>query len=967
MKRQIRMIAERLMLALLLAGTFHVFCVQGADEGPGTPAILQQLDSPRGICVMAGDREARQAIELARASELTVYVQLGDADEVAAARRSTEAAGLLNRRVYVEQGSDTRLHLADNLADLVVLLGDVRGRVPEAEVLRVLRPGGKGRLGKETITKPMPQGVDQWTHPYHGPDNNPQSADQIARAPYLTQFLAEPYYGPMPEVTVISGGRMFKAFGSRAFLRPQWPVLNTLMAFNAYNGTLLWQRPLDQDFMIHRNTMIATPETLYLADATSCKLLDAATGELKTEIKVPEDLSDGPVWKWMALDEGVLYALVGEKEPPGDALKGPSFRGAGWPWWKIEHYAWGFGRTILAIDAASKKVLWQHRETEPLDTRAMCMKGERMFFYSHRKFLACLDIKTGQTLWKTDDPAVLDAIGEHHPAQFPATGFATSAYAKCSDEAIYFAGPTRTKLVAVSAKDGKLLWQYPQGAFQLLLRDNALYAMGANQPSQKFDLLTGEVLGPLPNRAGCTRATGSVDRIFVRGGGDGTFSWDTQSQKLYPLSPMRPACHDGVVVAGGQLYWGPWMCGCNLSLIGIVCLGPAGDFDCSRLATEAERLQASSPDSAQLAPLEQTTDDWPTFRRDNTRGARSAKAVPPEARERWQYKPEGIHTCSAPVAVGDLVFVAGSDGVVRALNAADGQLNWKAYTGGAVRVPPAINSGRALVGSADGWVYAFEAASGRLLWRFRAAPVERKIAAYGSLSSTWPVASGVLVEDGVAYAAAGIANYDGTHVYALDAANGSIRWQNNTSGDTAGGQGAGASVQGDLLSLGGKLYLAGGTGRLRRAPERLGIGASRPRRRWRTEARMDRQTIPRDRRRRTGGKRRRRRGNQSWFCTAGRRSPRDLRHCGPRHRYRPGALEASSACRPRRLGPGHRPPRPDRGDTPRWTSGVFWNVAVGCVAGDSDFLKVAVGRIISLTRSDLARSWNRTEFAWPPL
>lgn len=759
---------------------------------------------------MAGDREARQAIELARASELTVYVQLGDADEVAAARRAAESAGLLNRRVYVEQGSDTRLHLADNLADLVVLVSDAPGRVPEAEVLRVLRPGGKGWLGKETITKPMPQGVDQWTHPYHGPDNNPQSADQIARAPYLTQFLAEPYYGPMPEVTVISGGRMFKAFGSRAFLRPQWPVLNTLMAFNAYNGTLLWQRSLDPDFMIHRNTMIATSETLYLADANSCKLLDAATGELKDEIRVAEDLSDGPVWKWMALDGGVLYALVGEKEPPGDALKGPGFRGAGWPWWKIEHYAWGFGRTILAIDPVSKKVLWRHRETEPLDTRAMCMKGERLFFYSHRKFLGCLNLRTGETVWKTDEPAILDAIGEHHPAQFPATGFATSAYAKCSEEAIYFAGPTRTKLVAVSAKDGKLLWQYPQGAFQLVLRDNTLYALGANQPSQKFHPLTGEVLGSLPNRAGCTRATGSVDRIFVRGGGDGTFSWDTQSQKLYPLSPMRPACHDGVVVAGGQLYWGPWMCGCNLSLIGIVCLGPAGDFDYSLRANEAGRLQAMAPDSAPAATLEQTADDWPTYRRDNARGTRSIKAVPLSVAPCWRYTPEARHICSAPVAVEDLVFVGGSDGIVRALNATDGKLKWKACTGGAIRVPPAVEGGRALVGSADGWVYAFEAASGRLLWRFRAAPVERKIPVYGSLRSTWPVASGVLVEEGVAYAAAGIANYDGTHVYALESATGKIRWQNGTSGDTAGGQGAGASVQGDLLSVGGKLYLAGG-------------------------------------------------------------------------------------------------------------------------------------------------------------
>ena len=88
------------------------------------------------------------------------------------------------------------------------------------------------------------------------------------------------------------------------------------------------------------------------------------TGELESRHLLflvrmwPEDLGDGPVWKWMALDAGVLYALVGEKEPPGDALKGPGFRGAGWPWWKIDQYAWGFGRTILAIDPASKKILF---------------------------------------------------------------------------------------------------------------------------------------------------------------------------------------------------------------------------------------------------------------------------------------------------------------------------------------------------------------------------------------------------------------------------------------------------------------------------------------------------------------------------------------------------------------------------------------------------------------------------------
>ena len=41
------------------------------------------------------------------------------------------------------------------------------------------------------MTKPFPPGVDDWSHPYHLPDNNPLSQDQVARGPYLTQFLAE--------------------------------------------------------------------------------------------------------------------------------------------------------------------------------------------------------------------------------------------------------------------------------------------------------------------------------------------------------------------------------------------------------------------------------------------------------------------------------------------------------------------------------------------------------------------------------------------------------------------------------------------------------------------------------------------------------------------------------------------------------------------------------------------------------
>jgi outer membrane protein assembly factor BamB len=160
--------------------------------------------------------------------------------------------------------------------------------------------------------------------------------------------------------------------------------------------------------------------------------------------------------------------------------------------------------------------------------------------------------------------------------------------------------------------------------------------------------------------------------------------------------------------------------------------------------------------------------------------------------------------------VGNLVFYGGSDGIVRVLDANTGKSVWTAYTGGSIRFPPTIWHDRAFVASGDGWVYSFEAATGRLLWRFRAAPVERWIPVYGQLLSTWPAASGVLVEDGVAYVAAGIVNFDGTHVYALDAITGALKWQNNSSGHLDPAGFAGVSVQGHMIIHDGKLWLAGG-------------------------------------------------------------------------------------------------------------------------------------------------------------
>jgi outer membrane protein assembly factor BamB len=346
----------------------------------------------------------------------------------------------------------------------------------------------------------------------------------------------------------------------------------------------------------------------------------------------------------------------------------------------------------------------------------------------------------------------------------------------------------------------------------MVIHDESVYVVGPQNSTgttRQLDPMTGSTLAEYPViRRACTRTTGGPDGIFFRAPG-GSVRLDLASGKPQWISPMRPSCLVGVVISDGHLYWVPWTCDCNLQMFGVVCNGPAGAFGFAAPARDEDRLQ-TAPDAGRVAAFDASPADWPAYRASVRRDAATTAALPASARLLWERALGAASHPTAPVAAGGLAFVAGADGAVRALDAATGEPRWTAWTGGEIRYPPAVADGRVLVGSGDGWAYAFEAAGGRRLWRFRAAPAEQRISVYGGLVSRWPVATGVAVHDGVAYLAAGINNYDGTHVYALDAATGRLKWHNAASGHLDAFSRRGVAAQGDLLISGGRLFLAGG-------------------------------------------------------------------------------------------------------------------------------------------------------------
>jgi outer membrane protein assembly factor BamB len=104
---------------------------------------------------------------------------------------------------------------------------------------------------------------------------------------------------------------------------------------------------------------------------------------------------------------------------------------------------------------------------------------------------------------------------------------------------------------------------------------------------------------------------------------------------------------------------------------------------------------------------------------------------------------------------------------------------WQFFTGGPVRLAPTVHEGHVYFGSDDGCVYCVQAASGREVWQLRVGPRVERLLARGQMISRWPVRTGVLIEDDVAYFGAGIFPHETVYLCAANAKTGEMLWKND--------------------------------------------------------------------------------------------------------------------------------------------------------------------------------------------
>ena len=195
-----------------------------------------------------------------------------------------------------------------------------------------------------------------------------------------------------------------------------------------------------------------------------------------------------------------------------------------------------------------------------------------------------------------------------------------------------------------------------------------------------------------------------------------------------------------------------------------------------------------------------------TWRRDLP--APSPAWTTPARRSYWQQL-EGIQPrvtgdwANHAIADASRVWLGSStDDTVRCLDARTGETRWSFVSDGPVRYAPVLADGQLFFGSDDGFVYCLDAGTGRLAWRERLGPRDWRIPGNGRMISLWPVRTGLVVDAGVVYAAAGLYPSQGVHAAALRVADGTTVWRQTLN----------VSPQGDLLASQTMLFVPTGRG-----------------------------------------------------------------------------------------------------------------------------------------------------------
>lgn len=699
--------------------------------------------------------------------------------DTSSARIAATRAALQARGVYGPVSADRfdgqTLPYIDGMVNLVVAedLGDVALH----EVERVLCPRGVALIrqggGWKKIVKPVPSEIDDWTHYFHDAGGNAVAHDTAVAPPERLQWVGSPrwsrHHDRMASLSALvsSQGRMYYIMDEGSRVSIELPSNWQLIARDAFNGTILWKRPIakwhDQMWPLKSGPtqlarrLVADGEDLYLTLGIHAPVshIDGATGATKRVYEGTESTEE------LLLHHGTLFLLVNRDVAELDEFA-PKLN-TGDQGRVATEFVWNEKpRDVVAFDAATGRQLWSH--TGKVTPLTLCANDKHVVFHDGDK-IVCLDAVSGKPLWSTEPAARRKTIQ-----------FNFGPRMVLHEQLVLYAGG-EGKMRAFDAATGKMRWESDhapsgyQSPQDLIVAGGLVWVApttsGRDSGIYKGrDLLTGEVKVEFPpdidtywfhHRCYIAKAT---DR-FIIPSRTGIEMVDFNAKHWDINHWVRGGCLYGILPCNGLIYAPPHNCACypEAKLYGLNALAPALKQPLlPKVIPEEGRLERGPAYDEPFQEQAAADDEWPTYRHDNQRSGFSEAALRSDLGPNWDVKLPG--RLSALVIAQGLVYVAQIDEhSLHALDAKTGESRWMFMAGGRIDSPPTYWNGRLLFGSADGWVYALRASDGALLWRYRAAPLDRRLMSFEQLESVWPVHGSVLVEKDVAHFVVGRSSF----------------------------------------------------------------------------------------------------------------------------------------------------------------------------------------------------------------
>lgn len=563
--------------------------------------VLREVPSAKGYCLVLDSGAGRLACELARRSEFKIVAIGADAEQVEAARRLVDAAGLYDR-VAIHHVAGDRLPFTSYFANVVVSDGMLRGeRYPgnPNELLRVLRPCGgvlilgapagadaEARMQKwgqaswpqwhvaarnglmwGSLRRDRLEGSGEWTHQYAEPGNSACSGDRLIKGRPTVQWFGEP--GPRQMIDrhhrniapLCKDGRLFV------------PGDCVVFAVDAYNGTILWRADVPGSrrlgAFLDAGSMAVDDRVLYLAADDKCHTFDVGSGRPQTVFTMPQPISDEPhEWGYVAHAGPVLFGS-GSKE--GARYTETSYDGDAVLWHRGMKLV--TSDYVFAKDKRDDSLLWTYRDGIILNN-TITVAASKVFFVETHSFEALAD-KLGRmpvtTLFAGGDQYLVGL--EQKTGR---TVFKKKIDVSHFEEPVYLGYGQGVLLLSGSRLDDKCVRYYfdaydVETAAELWHadHDSGLAIDGGHGEYNRQPTIVGEVVYAWPyayalrtgkriedwkfdrRGNGCGGVSASAQCLFWRGANPWMYDLGPQGGPIRFNTVSRPGCWINMIPAGG--------------------------------------------------------------------------------------------------------------------------------------------------------------------------------------------------------------------------------------------------------------------------------------------------------------------------------------------------------------------------------------------------------------------------------